>query len=500
MRILVIPTYEYPSALNADSSYLLTRAWIEAACKADPDLRVTWLLPEPSPPDIASHWSYRPEPMKCADQVELLTVPLFKSRDLNEIVFDRTLFEIVNPWRGSRPTVDAVITNNAGKGFALQEMMKFNTDETPPVIIWDFSTRFLGKCELDCGNEVQLVRHMLGYAMADRTWFQTEFARKQAIATARVFLAPALVDRIFQRTRACTIALNTGRLDPVIQAAAGEKFENLTCYFGGRFTATKGGEFAAHCYDMAFKTGRKVDIQITVPTSGKAAVDKAQQEMGEITWHQGLTQEEAWGVMVRSHMSLFPQTIKMLPASFFEQVYAGLAVVVNRAESDELIPDYPFRFTEKIEGYTLLREIVDDYAAAQAKLAGWPEKVKARFSVEANAAEMVAELHAMIDEQHARVSSARAGAPQINGYEAVVSEAIAAGVTDWDGLSKIAQRRPAFERLKKDIFVPGKRVSLSRLYLEARRTAESVGGGAAAPTFTWKPAMSPTTPVVEEKE
>ncbi len=104
------------------------------------------------------------EPLEYPDRIETLAVPLYMSRDLNESVFDRTTFEVLNPWRGSRLAYDALITNNAGKGFAFAEMMGFVKGEHPPVVIWDFSTPFLGDCELAADNVPQLMRELTGYA------------------------------------------------------------------------------------------------------------------------------------------------------------------------------------------------------------------------------------------------------------------------------------------------------------------------------------------------
>ena len=226
--------------------------------------------------------------------------------------------------------------------------------------------------------------HSLSYSLIDYPVLATAYSKKQAVDSAKFFVAPDRVKAMQEKIIILNGALNTQSIDEAVKRTKGKRFEKTTLYFGGRFTATKGGDFATECYDLAYKTGKDVEIKVTTPSkSGKVASVK--EKAKEVEFFTDLSQEEAWDVMVQSHISIFPQTLRMLPSAVFEQIYAGLIVIVNRKNNAGLLPpEYPFFYDTEDEARAMLRFAIMNYDDAVKKVQGFGQWVKENNSLDAS--------------------------------------------------------------------------------------------------------------------
>lgn len=352
MRILVYPTYEYSPNIEADSSYILTKAFTEQASK-EKDCFVYWFVPT-SP---ESSGKYKKIQMKD-----------WGGRDMNEVNQYGALkdFNLID---GFFP-IDVAISNNAGKAqqlinfFAITRLKRAYV----PVVIWDFSTKFIGSdCEISNVDEGNLATHAMAYGMSDLNVFFSRFSQVKAREDVYKYCSPYLLSRFDKNSVLIPSAFDTQEIKPYLK----EKDQTISFYFGGRFTATKGGEKILEDYDYLYSFGRDIKIKVTVPTKQSQRLSRFLSKKGqEIEVFSGLKQSEAWEVMSSCHVSIYRQSLKMFPAAPFEQLYAGLVVIFKDYgyEKEILPPDYPFLYKTDSEAAGMVRYVLDNYEESKKKI------------------------------------------------------------------------------------------------------------------------------------
>jgi hypothetical protein len=375
MRLLVIPGYEYPY-INADSSYTLMRSFISNAVKADPNLHVYWVLPTQTPRRKMYRWKFDDE--WGHPQVTKLFVHVIKGRDLNEMLFGEELFELINPLNGEFPFWDAAITNNAGKAAHLARMVETMPRPRPPIYVWDYNPKLLQHSDtnLDMGIQAFYDNYVGAYANPDVfTEFCSTWCMKQTIQTAKTFLSSSAINQVRENSSVFRGVVDLAKLQGVMAKNGGKKFPKTTLYFGGRFTGPKRGELIAEIYDYAFRLGKDVDIIITTPTANNAKVSMAQKQASEIKVYEGLTQTEAWEIMLQCHVGVCAtKHFAYVPSAVLEQIYAGLVVMVYDNCVDTALGEerYPYLFKDKEHAVAMLKKIIDDMPAAQKTMAEAP--------------------------------------------------------------------------------------------------------------------------------
>lgn len=346
MRILICPSYEFPANIEADSSYTFMSQFVDVAATYE-DVFVYWLLP--------SHVSFRDDVKH-----EKIVVPFQKDRDSNELLIpDLSPFD---PALSYRP-VDVVLTNNAGKALYLANWFNLRAygRKEIPMFVWDFSTKYKGCDEMPLILWQNLANHAMGYAVSHNVFF-TPFSYDKALENVRRFCSSVMVKTFMEKSQCLLARVNSRRLFDSIDGL--KKYDKFACYFGGRFTATKGAPEIIEQYDLLFRSGRNILIKIT--TDSSTTVSSALEGKGEAEVFRGLRQADAWRIMTKCHVSIFWQSLKMGPAAPYEQILAGLVVLVRDTghEVDLLPPDYPFLFSTKMDCATMLRWVYDNYERA----------------------------------------------------------------------------------------------------------------------------------------
>lgn len=407
MRILIIPTYEQPSFILGDSSYLLMNQFVQIASK-QPDVFLYWLLPDAATDDGNT-----------GGYLKIIDPHLPTERDKSELHMPACLADF-NPIDGKYP-VDIVLTNNAGKAAALANYFNLaGAGRVPyPIFVWDYNTKFSGGKELAVVVRENLAAHALGYGLSHNFFF-SEHSRQMAHQDTLAFCSASLVKSFLDHSHMIPFAVNSARMDEVLRDvgtralegsmrgvnAAGEeyatenpvfvpdadgiaraggnsiaydKYAKFTCYFGGRFTATKGGENALEQFDLLYAFGRDVAIKVTTPVANALRLQKFLERRGqEIEVYERLSQSDAWRIMARCHVSIFWQTLRMFPAAPFEQLYAGLVVLFRDYGYERAIlpPDYPFVFQTKEGAAAMLRWVYENYDEAKARIAWVPQWIR----------------------------------------------------------------------------------------------------------------------------
>lgn len=384
MRILIAPTYEVPHLL-ADSSYTLMRSFVRAALDHDPNLFFYWLMPSESDRKLFT-WKYDPKDLYTHPRLKYEFLPISLWRDFNEMLFSTELLDIVNPFFGKLAYYDAIITNNAGKAANLLHILEFLNEPIPKVYIWEFTPKLPSVSPLAAESLMGAHKNYAANANTNAyTLFQSEWCRKQLIKSARDYLSPKALNRILEQSEVFTGAVDFTGLDKVINKLNGKKFPKTTLYFGGRFSNLKRGDFITEIYDYAYCLGGDLDIRITTPTAQNGRVAKAKQEAAEIIIHDKMSQEDAWEIMAQSHISICAEKyFAYLPSSVMERISAGLVVLIFDSAVDGVFGPhkYPFLYKNKTEALTLLKEIITDLPAAQAKMQEVAEYVRNTYSIQ----------------------------------------------------------------------------------------------------------------------
>ena len=342
MRVLIYPVYEYQTFVEADSSYILMKG-----------LRDYFLEK-----NVYPYW-FTPLPELSGD------IPLKKyhSRDLYEIYQYEGLdkFNVID---GEYP-LDFAITNNPGKAaelinfFAITGFGKVKI----PVYLWEFANKFeSAECEIRNLQKENIALHCLAFCICEKFAFPTEYGMKQTRRMVKKYLSSAMLEK-FDKS---AIVIPYTADFKLLEKSQSVKDPKLSFYFGGRFTATKGGEKIAKFYDYIFSLGNNIKVKFTVPVIQRRLSKYIKKRGQEFEIHTKLSQKDAWKVMSSCHISIFDQSLKFLPAAPFEQLYSGLIVMFKDYGFEKAIlpPEYPYIYKNEADGFAMLKWIIENYDEA----------------------------------------------------------------------------------------------------------------------------------------
>lgn len=346
MRVLLWPTYSYAGNIGADSLYLIARNLIRAA---EPG-RFDWVLIVPDLPTVpVDDLDDRPDVTKW--RVQMPTV----YRAQEALTDPETAWKFA-PTDGDWP-VDVVVSMSPARTLNLANAWSLRCPETarPALVNWDLLVRDDRKGEM-VADEVELLQQAAGAAVADLNVHESPVARKMALSVARKHLSAANVRRIIQRSIDVMQGIPEARLWDAIKDVP--KREKFTVYYGGRFSTSKRVNDLADVADAFFRFGRDVDFVVTTGSldgNKRAAFEK---RFPQAQLHVGLPQEEAWRVMASCHASICFSSHELFGMAFWEQMAAGLAVVMQAASWNEdlLPPNYRLVCHGPLEAGAMLRD------------------------------------------------------------------------------------------------------------------------------------------------
>ncbi len=363
MRILLAPVLDLPreDAWQGDSCYLWSRFVAQAA--SERGWHTTWVLPEVYQPPALPRVSV----VKYAIPPDVPKTNLYLRHQVPANVMQRF------PGPQGPGLVDAVVTNDVWLGTLYQQYFSARQFlEGVPVVSWNGYPTILGWAETDWvfgGDETPLYARALGHALC--TYVACcPYCNGRATELVRAFCAPQMVQRFLQTHGEVMMCADCPFLDGLDEP----KNERFSLYWGGRFTATKGGEESIKQYLRMLMGGRDIDIYVTAVGGAKRLQDLLKKYGAKDAIHlsENLPYEQAQRVMKRSHASVFWQ-LNPGAAAPYEQMYAGLVVLFKKhnypEEAQMYPPDYPFMFKDEAECGAMLRWVYENYEAAQAKLA-----------------------------------------------------------------------------------------------------------------------------------
>jgi glycosyltransferase involved in cell wall biosynthesis len=327
VRILIWPTYSYPGNVGADSLYLIARNLI----RASQDPSVHWVLLVPDSKSVPQ------DDLDSMENVQKVVSRIPPNYRLQEAVADP---EIV--WRyhgavGEEP-VDAVLSMSPARSVNIGTAweMKASSVGKQLVATWDLLVRDDGNGEFSADRN-ELVQQAAGSLMSDVIYHESPVARKMTMDIARRFLSPSAVRTIHSISQDVPQGISVAQIAPIVLQTP--KREQFTLYYGGRFSGSKRLADIAEVVDKFYAYGR--DVKFVVTTGSLDGMKRAKFEAAypQVELHVGKSQEEAWALMAGCHASFCFSSHELFGMAFWEQMAAGLGVVMLAKEwNRELVP------------------------------------------------------------------------------------------------------------------------------------------------------------------
>jgi glycosyltransferase involved in cell wall biosynthesis len=351
MRILLWPTYSYPGNVGADSLYLIARNLI----RATPVGEINWVMIVPNLKTVpVDDLDSRPD-------VQKVVVDFPSNYRMQEAA---ALPEIIWKYAGvdGPEPVDAVLSMSPARTVNLANAWAQKATRTSRQVIatWDLLVRDDGNGEF-IATRPELAHQAAGSLVSDVIYHESPVARKMTLDVARRFLSPSAVKHIND----VSIDIPQG-IDVASVLKAGEgvpKREKFTVYYGGRFSSSKRINDIAEIYDYFFKFGRDVNFVITTGSLDRTKKEQFEELMPHAELHVGLPQQEAWAIMQSCHASICLSTHELFGMAYWEQMAAGLGVVMQaQSWNEELVPpDYGLLADTPSQAAALLRVVHDEW-------------------------------------------------------------------------------------------------------------------------------------------
>lgn len=469
MRILLWPTYSYPGNVGADSLYLIARNLIRAA--ADP--AVNWVL---LVPDSKSVPVDDLDDMPNVQKVRSKIPPNYR---LQEAVASPDVIWKYHGAIGEEP-VDAVLSMSPARSVNIGTAWEMKASSVGKQIVatWDLLVRDDGNGEFSADRN-ELVQQAAGSLMSDVIYHESPVARSMTMDIARRFLSPSAVRTIHSISKDVPQGISVAQIAPIVDKTP--KRQKFTVYYGGRFSGSKRLADIAEIVDKFWAYGR--DVQFVVTTGSLDGMKRAKFEKAypQVELHVGKSQEEAWELMAGCHASFCFSSHELFGMAFWEQMAAGLGVVMLAKEwNRELLPpDYGLVVHSPSEAAAMLRVLHNEfrydrqeYHAAhgpQSKDAVW---VQQNYDADRN-------LGMLADDLIARVRGVEADAAELfeKGKAASLQESLESTLKDKQVLTLADLWKGIRENSRVGTNFIGKRMiwPKSNAYLDALRLARWMG-------------------------
>jgi len=344
MRVLLWPTFSYPGNAHADSLYLIARNLV----LANPD--VYWHV-------VAPQW----ETKQPADELDELAnvkkwhVEMPVLYRAQEAVVDPNVVWRFGPQDGDLP-VEAVISMSPQRLPNLVNAWTIRSTPTsePVFVNWDLLVRNDRSGEIT-SDEVELMQLAMGAAVADLNVHESPIARKMSLDMCRKYLSPSMVSRVIASSMDVLQGVPVEKIRKIAERT--EKRERFTVYYGGRLSTSKRFDDLATIVRQAYEFGRDIDFVVTTGSLEGSKFDRLKEEFPWMELHVGLPQEKAWEIMASCHTSICFSSHELFGMAFWEQMVAGLPVVMKAERwNEDLLPEeYPFAVNSALEAAAVIR-------------------------------------------------------------------------------------------------------------------------------------------------
>lgn len=359
MRILILPVFNYPSNLEADSIFNIclgmARAWARSG-----RAHVYLALPDPRYRDT-EYFSFGNFDPKAYKEPGLTPVPIRMAGryDYEEINLDIPVLMRFHPWFCDLP-IDAVICTSAIKALAVRRLFNWHEGLIRPIIVsWDLLLRSSDSKEVAAVHLTELLMQAAGHATTT-TYFQSPFCKRLAQADANRHVKPSILGQ--SRLPAAPV-LHSGFDDAFLATLEARPAPRpLRCIYRGRFTPSKRAQDVLDLFLKVKSTGRHIDVVVTTG-GGTAAAKEILEANPAIQVEQIRSRDDSTDWLGRVHVSLMLSDHELFCVSLWEMIAAGVIVVVLDADwhHGTLHPDYPWVVKTEADAFGALCEIHDNY-------------------------------------------------------------------------------------------------------------------------------------------
>ena len=378
MRVLLVPVFNYPGNLNADSIYNISGDWAKKLVDSDDDMSVYRLLPELDDKDRVKRFQYNYK--KVHDRVHDIFVPMYGKFDMEECNVDFELFRKFHPILGEYP-VDAVVCTSAIKTVFVKRIFWTGGGDTYPPKFFNFELLIRG---MD-SNEVaktypeELLLQSVGETMGFNL-FESPMCKRMATKCARTYVSSSMVKKIMENNDMVYSGYDS---DEAFEVEDKEK-EPFRIIVRGRLTNSKKAFNIVDLYNKFYAAGRNVEIIITtgevrgLPKDIKEELHKN----SNIKFMQCETKAEANEIMRNAHAFVFWSKHELFAVSVWEMLASGLVGIFKKEDwFDGLLhEDYPYIFDESLHAYTMLMDIYDNYDKIKKELSWVPKWVEETYA------------------------------------------------------------------------------------------------------------------------
>lgn len=378
MRILILPVFNYPSNLEADSIFNIclgmARAWARSG-----RAHVYLALPDPRYRET-EYFSFGNFDPKAYKEPGLTPVPIRMAGryDYEELNLDVPVLMRFHPWFCDLP-VDAVICTSAIKALMVRRLFNWHEGLIRPIIVsWDLLLRSSDSKEVAAVHLTELLMQAAGHATTT-TYFQSPFCKRLAQADAGRHLKPSILgqSRVIEAPILHS-GFDSGFLSTLEARPAPRPMRFI---YRGRFTPSKRAQDILDIYLNVKATGRDVDVVVT--TGGTT---RAMQEILDanpsVRVEKIERREDSMDWLGRVHASLMLSDHELFCVSLWEMIAAGVIVVVLDADwhRGTLPGNYPWVVATEKDAFGALCEIYDNYPkhfAEFQKFATWARETYA---------------------------------------------------------------------------------------------------------------------------
>ena len=280
------------------------------------------------------------------------------------------IYRNFNRMRG-KYVVDAVITAAAGASLMVKRVLMDmrRRHPHPPMFVLNPNVFNFEHDWFKTMNQFERFLATGSYVQANQIVL-TEEEKRQVFMNLRKYVAPSLVRKSLEENiNVVTMGIRTDLIKKVKEESSG-KHDKFTLFFGGRLNRVKRVGEIVEWYSKIYA---RRDVQIIFSTNANSSKEFSPEEYPHIKIYWNQNREQFLRRAVKAHVSIYASRYASFPAGVFEQMYAGVVMLLpDRKWVDAIFGDreYPLKFSGKNDALQKLLWVMDNYEKAQ-ELVSW---------------------------------------------------------------------------------------------------------------------------------
>lgn len=354
------------------------RSFIQCARDENREAFFYWVLPTPGVHGWPKYDKAEMEHKLARgyDRVKFMYVPMLTSSLNGVVMATMDLYDILNIQK-TMVFYDAVMNGWIPFSPVIKHVLKTKFEMmSVDVPIFNWSTRVLNDdrermAAYNQYGESVVVADILGY-LTDYSMFNLEHEKKLALEVARKYLSFPMVKRLMETsTIGNPVGIRTDELDKVYGERKRSHTDEVTMYFGGRWTAMKRFDDVLNITSKIFQSGRKVKgICSTPEMKTEEELDALKTKHPFCEFHAKTSKVDFFKKLVQGDFFICLSTTDSFGTAYWEMLYMGLVGVFIDAPfiREVLPPGYPFIAKNEEEVAAMVCMLVDMLATEDGRM------------------------------------------------------------------------------------------------------------------------------------